>query len=384
MIVRYRSFFMLLATVLFLVLAVPVHAQDGGPVLLSEDEAYRRDAVAYVNAFGGTIEEAVRKLKLQPQISELEVALEVNEPNTFSGLWIEHTPKFRVVVQFTKGGKESVLPYIQNTELANILEVEVGQYTHIEKRERSEAVIRAMEPTGIPFEAKTNVQDGQIEVYVTEAARLLTALQGAKFQLPSSVKVVTVPTLSTPQAIWYGGRSLSACTTGLSLKKSGVKYSSSAGHCTTSAVSPLSFYASYNSGAYDFSVLSVASGDSVTNWVADNINDSTPYYRVINAYTGRGSVGTAVCKNGKNTGYTCGTIEDRYYTHNGSATYILVNSTSTTQIISCGGDSGAAWFSGGTGHGNHVGGWCSLSLNKAVFMPAAGMIDYGFVPMTVP
>lgn len=384
MIMRYRGFLVIVATVLFVMLAIPAHAQEGGPVLLSEDEAYQRDAVAYVDAFGGTIEEAVRRLKLQSQVSDLEVVLEANEPDTFSGLWIEHTPKFRVVVQLTKGGKESILPYIQSTELTDVIEVEAGQYTYIQKRERIEAVIRAMKPTGILFEAKTNVQDGEIEIYVTDAARLLTALQGAKFQLPSNVKVVTTPTLSTPQATWYGGRSLSGCTTGLSVKKSGIKYSSSAGHCSTTQVSPLTFYASYNSGAYDFSVLSVASGDSVTNWVADNISDSTPYYRVINAYTPRGSVGAAVCKNGASTGYTCGTIEDRYYTFNGSATYILVKSTSTTQKISCGGDSGAAWFSGSTGYGNHAAGWCDLGNNKAIFMPVQGMLDYGFVPMTVP
>ena len=64
------------------------------PVVRSAEEAYRTDAEAYVAAFGGTIDEAVRRLKLQEKIVELDEKLQVHESRVFAGLWIEHTPAF--------------------------------------------------------------------------------------------------------------------------------------------------------------------------------------------------------------------------------------------------------------------------------------------------
>ena len=52
-------------------IAAPTFAQNDSrrqalpPTVLGEEEAYREDAKAYVAAFGGTIDEAVRLLKLQ-------------------------------------------------------------------------------------------------------------------------------------------------------------------------------------------------------------------------------------------------------------------------------------------------------------------------------
>ncbi len=196
-----------------------------------------------------------------------------------------------------------------------------------------------------------------------------------------------------PEANWYGGKSLGngACTTGLSLRNSAgtLKFTSSAGHCSFSIYPQhnLTVYASFDSGPYDLTVLTTSNSDTVKNWVADNDGSApTPYYREINSYTINASVNSYVCKYGATTFYTCGTIEQNNYTYRGYSTWYLIKSASTTQKISCPGDSGAAWYSGSYAYGNHTAGWCDLSstYNKAVVMPIQQMINQGYYPMTQP
>ena len=40
-----------------------------------------------------------------------------------AGLWIQHTLRFRVIVQFTHGGEEAIRPYIEARPLADIVKV---------------------------------------------------------------------------------------------------------------------------------------------------------------------------------------------------------------------------------------------------------------------
>ncbi len=44
--------------------------------------------------------------------------------STIAGLWVEHNPKFKIVVQFTRNGEETIKPYMkQHAKLADIVEV---------------------------------------------------------------------------------------------------------------------------------------------------------------------------------------------------------------------------------------------------------------------
>ncbi|RZN37674.1 MAG: hypothetical protein EF813_05580 [Methanosarcinales archaeon] len=97
---------------------------DGEPVLISAEDALLRDAQEYASDMGVSTDEALRRLQLQDSIGELNAEISTNEVATFAGLWIEHTPKYRVVVQFTQDSEETIKPYLeQHTELADIVEV---------------------------------------------------------------------------------------------------------------------------------------------------------------------------------------------------------------------------------------------------------------------
>jgi len=79
------------------------------------------------------------------------------------------------------------------------------------------------------------------------------------------------------------------------------------------------------------------------------------------------NLGDPVCKYGRTTGYTCGTIETKQFDPDGSgtlfnATFIYVDGGSVN--LSEGEDSGGPWFYGTTAYGVHKGG----SGNDAWFM----------------
>ncbi len=388
-----RAVSLVCAFVLLFQTAAPAFAQNGNrgeqppaPIVLREDEAYQEDAEAYVAAFGGTVLEAIRRLKLQGAVAELDATLQSQEKATFAGLWIEHTPRFRVVVQLTQGGKEIVLPYIQKGPIADLVEVQAALVSLAQLRAIQADVIQDIQSTGVPAESDIDLQANGIKVYVTSRKQFEVALAKESRQLPDNVQVIEIAQLSQPMANWYAGNSLNACTAGFSLwNVAYVRYSSTAGHCTGSAYSPLGApIFSRVEGAYDFQVNPAPSGYTIKNWAADNIVDSTPYYREITSWWASASVGTALCKFGKTTGFTCGTVESSNYNYQGSSTWLLVKSTNANVKISCGGDSGSPVYSGSTAVGELVAGWCDLGNNKFIAMPVGKYRDHGYYIMTVP
>ena len=64
--------------------------------------------------YGVTLEEAVRRLRLQNALPRLEPELRKKEADTFAGLWIQHEPDLRLVVLFTRDGEKTIQPYIDD------------------------------------------------------------------------------------------------------------------------------------------------------------------------------------------------------------------------------------------------------------------------------
>src|SRR5512139_1151463 len=70
-----------------------------GPLLASPDQAGPTDglfveAEFYSQRFGVTVDEALRRFTLQDIGRPLMSELEMNEPETYAGIWLQHTPDF--------------------------------------------------------------------------------------------------------------------------------------------------------------------------------------------------------------------------------------------------------------------------------------------------
>jgi hypothetical protein len=158
---------------------------------LNAEEALVEDAQAYAAQHGVPLDEAIRRSKLQDPAGDLDAELAAKEPETFAGLWIQHSPQFRVIVQFTRDGEETIQPYIENGPLADIVEVRTAQVSLVELQTAQTAAVRTIHDLDIPVHSGINVSENCVELYVADPAQLDAALQEANIQLADYVKVVT-------------------------------------------------------------------------------------------------------------------------------------------------------------------------------------------------
>jgi len=179
--------------------SVTQSAEAATPVPLKE-EALVQDAQVYAADQGIDLDEAVRRLKLQGALGGLGAELATKERDTFAGLWIQHSPEFRIVVQFTRDGEETIRQYIENVPFADIVEVRTASVTLAELEAAQAAALVAVGDLGIPVESGLNVFENRVELYVTDRARFYAALREANIQLPDHAVVITVDELSTPEA----------------------------------------------------------------------------------------------------------------------------------------------------------------------------------------
>ncbi|MBN2002440.1 MAG: hypothetical protein JXA21_03710 [Anaerolineae bacterium] len=355
--IQYRNFFRVILTIIitFATISSTAAQNSGDPnIAVSIDEnPLVRDAQEYAKDQGINLDEAIRRLQLQDQIGELNTHLIGKEQSTFAGLWIQHSPQYRVIVYFTHNGKETIEPYIKDGALDSIVEVRTANTTLKDLENIQDDTLRAVREFGIPVESGINVFENRVELYVTEGTQLTRALQETEKQLSDSVVIIEVEELSTNVTDIYAGFALTTCTSGFSVQNSsGTKGITTAAHCQNSQSyngTSLPFQGSAEGAYYDFQ-WHTAPGFTVRNLAFDGTYNRYVYStkhrdnQVINEF---------VCKYGRSTGSGCGYIIDKNYTPTtpGSwcSTFIRVHRDGVD--LAEGGDSGGPWFSGNTAYG---------------------------------
>jgi hypothetical protein len=317
-----------------------------------------QDAAFYAASFAVSLQEAGRRLQLQEAVDALNARLTEEQAATFAGLSIEHTPQFHVVARFTRKGEETIRPYL-SPALAAVVRVEPARFTLVQLERRLEAGYNRVRGSGIPAAGAVDVRANRAEVHVLRgraaAARAVLA--------EGETAVVEVDDLPQEEISMYGGLSITGCTSGFTVRNSaGTRGISTAGHCGNSQTLSgyaLTFRGEAYSGSYDIQWHN-ASGHTYPNTI--KVGSGT---RSITATRSRTSqtVGSQVCKQGRTTGYTCGTISTISYCASGACTWVRVAGNGTN--LSEGGDSGGPWFSGNTAYGSHTYG----IGNDSAYMP---------------
>lgn len=310
-------------------------------------DGVQQDAAAYASAYRVTLQEGGRRLQLQEAIDALNARLAQEQGATFAGLTIEHTPEFHAVARFTRDGEETIRPYL-TPALAQVVRVEAARFTLQQLERRLEGAYHRVRAAGIPAAGEVDVRANRAEVHVLHGrAAAARAVLGAQ-----EAAVVEVDHLPQEEISMYGGLAISTCTTGFTVRtSSGTRGVSTAGHCgNTQSLSgyALTFRGEAYSGSYDIQWHN-ASGHTFPNTI--KVGSST---RSITGTRTRANqtVGSQVCKQGKTTGYTCGTISTTSYCASGACTWVRVAGNGTN--LSEGGDSGGPWFSGNTAYGSHT------------------------------
>ncbi len=354
------------------------------------------DAQMYASHMNVSVEEAVRRLKLQ-DIPVPEEELRMNEAETFAGLWIEHTPEFKYVVLFTRNGEETIKPYLKKyPEFADFVEVRNTAKVSLSDLKRAQAMaISSVRALDIVVESDINIYNNGVELYMTKSdrSRFDNALQKGTIQLPDEVKVITVEAeaMGIPEADIYGGLQLISyaypymytCTSGFSVKMNGgpqTKGITTAGHCMNNQEYngySLGFFGESYGGSYDIQWHVPPYQYTVKNKIQWRSDGTT---RDITAKKSRSGqvIGGYVCKYGITSHYTCGYISSKDFkpsVPNAEATFIRVDNTAGYDDLSSVGDSGSPWFLTNTAYGTHHGA-PTADPNDAIYM-AVNYVESG-------
>ncbi len=154
--------------------------------------ALRRDAETMAGESGISVDEAINRLELQDLIGTLGAELERQEAETFAGLWIQHEPEYRIVVAFTRNGEETIQPYIENTPLAGLVKVRTAEVTCGELEAIQQEAHRLLDELGLAVASGIDIEENQVELYVTDRSLFDATLQEANLQLSEQVQVITV------------------------------------------------------------------------------------------------------------------------------------------------------------------------------------------------
>ncbi|HRC84383.1 MAG TPA: S1 family peptidase [Thermoanaerobaculia bacterium] len=374
-----RISFGLLSTALLGFLAAAASAQQAGLALGGD---LVPDAEAYARQFGVDLNEALRRLTLQPQIGELDAALAAEAPASYAGLWIEHVPEYRVMVRFTEPSLgRKLLARRKGAEVASLVHVLPARWSLAELQQALEATARDFRAEGVDTDLQIKVQNNRVEALTVDTRRAEQALFFAGKALSPAVALVAVTELVKPQMMIQGGRPITdfttftGCTSAFVVRSSGGELGiTTAGHCDNNQTNEddftnFTYRTQIYSGSHDVQWHSAGCGVTFLNQF-----DSGTGIRNVTGSLGRGNqaVGAWVCKNGRTTGATCGSIGSKSYcpsyVPSGNSTFICVNPGNVP--LSQPGDSGGPWFSGNTAYGVHSGGNGSGTL--AIYMA----IDY--------
>ena len=355
----HRLYILVLVATVVIVTTVTATTQNI-PHIITNDDVLNPDIMAYAVDLGIDYDTANYQLQIQDIAGDLDAELMVKEGDTFAGLWIQHTPQFQIVAQFTQNGEETIHPYIENSALADIVEVRTVDTSLIELVNIQAKALRDVGEVSIPVESGINVFQNHVELYITERFRFDIALQEDKIQLSDNVRVITVDELSANEAWIYAGLALSECTSGFSVEDTnGVKGIVTSAHCSNALSyngTNLVFKGAVYGGSYDFQ-WHTAPGYTVKNWVAGG--GAVVYGIYSTKHRDNQALSSWVCKYGKTSGYTCGYIIDKNYMPttldaSWSPTFIRVHRDGID--LSSGGDSGGPWFRSGAAYGIHKSG----------------------------
>lgn len=156
------------------------------------ENAFLQDAQLFAEQTGIELSEALSQLQSQDEVGTLQVKLAEEHSETFAGLWTEHEPTYRIIVAFTRDGEETIQPYIENSPLADKVEVRSAEMSYVELENLHNQTIGLTNELGLPVSSSINIQENIVELYVTDQVRFDAALAQANATLPKNVVVSAV------------------------------------------------------------------------------------------------------------------------------------------------------------------------------------------------
>lgn len=139
----------------------------------------------------------------------LQAVLLENEPEVFGGLWIEHDPEYRVVIQVTRDARRIYRRYVKGTALEGVADVRRVDLTWVELEQAQALTMRTLTEIGSSASTSIDVRENCVAVYASDEGALRTKLTASGASLPDAVCVVAVgpyaqaPALDLPLGVAF-------------------------------------------------------------------------------------------------------------------------------------------------------------------------------------
>ncbi|MDQ6877349.1 MAG: S1 family peptidase [Candidatus Dormibacteraeota bacterium] len=308
----------------------------------------RPDVEQYAAIEKVSVTEAARRMRIEELAGDLEPTVAAAMPSSFGGLFIEHSPAFRVVVLSTRPDDHGL---VDRLALAGGLQGETD----------FRVVPFAWQDLLADAKGIRQAHRGEIDVNVNVFTNTIDVMAVApsdplRASLPSTARIRSVAALASPTTLIFGGLPISLCTSGFTVKKFGstTKGIVTAGHCGNSqsyAGNSLPFQAESFGGSNDEQWHTVP-GLTTLNLVRISPSGTTRDITT-RTYAAGQATGTLVCKYGTTTGYGCGYLTSKTfapgYVPNANGTFHILAKNGVD--LSNRGDSGGPVFLGNSAWG---------------------------------
>ncbi len=364
---RKGIFFTTLITILLL---LPVSLANASPTEADSeyDQVLLRDAKAYAEYENVSIEEAMERLRLMDVAGSLHAELINEEAKTFGNSWIEHNPEFKMIVQFTQNGNQTMQTYLEEyPELSSLIEIRKAKISYQDLRKIQIKLMDDLESIGFLAASEPDIKTGRINLYVLNESELSQATSDNRIFIPENVDVIQVPRLSKLCDV-IGGKEITSgdagATTGFGAVDGATEVITTAGHFyNDSGGNPTALYedtvtldfvtsklTSLGWGT-DIAWYDPESGYDVTNRIQDS-SSSTRGILWVEDYDDI-QTGDYIFKYGQSTDLTVGQVSECGFSYRGFSDYVKVAPISGTMCLD--GDSGGPCFRGYTAIGSLCG-----------------------------
>jgi hypothetical protein len=123
-------------------------------------------------------------------VGPLGSMLELNEPDTFAGIWLDNEAQ-RVAVAFTEGGEEIIEQYLEHVTddplAIHVIELRPAEYSLRQLLADQQTAYTLLQSLGYPVASGVMVQRNRVELLITDLAGVEAALAAAGAELPPSV-----------------------------------------------------------------------------------------------------------------------------------------------------------------------------------------------------
>lgn len=373
-------------------------------MVLRNGEALEKDAAAYAEAFNVSRSEALRRLRLQPAIGDLDKMLSQKWPETYAGLWITNGSNYEVKVGAT-GNLDGYRSLVKQTPFGNEVTVIQEEKSLRTLRSEHQAAIAYLQDQNIDSESEVNVRQNRVDVFVHDKSEGVpsTNLLAPASAAISDLNFIEVPQFSQPFVDMYAGLRFVLTGRGVYCTSAYTMYTASRTFVSTTAAhcegtldhqgTPLTIVDRNFGGSFDIEHVR-GSGFVYKPWARDNepTSGGTPYYREISRAYNRVDtpIGTWVCKYGQSLGHRCGELATRDFRPSdftgfpdrlNAPTFMRLDRVGTTQIAA-GGDSGGPVYMGHAALGLIHGGFtnnCGAAYlcGDMIYMAANFMTQFG-------